>query len=214
MSGAVSGPEVDELFVGAVVAVGAVEALGPDELVADGAVVGVGAVGAALAVLVALVDESGCLAVGSGPQPRLAADVPQRQTRTKPEGRMAQVDDNLVAASMGKNVRRSASRSAYAGKPRQRDRAWVHRFVTRRHGCRPEPFAGSLYTAPTVQGARHVQGMERRRDQRDEHRQTVVVRCVRVRHDATQGPTVGLSRLLERLSPLHGAELNRFEGGR
>lgn len=95
---------VEELLVGA----------GPADAVALGVVGSVVVVGVAVVVdegagpaeLAALATESGCFAVGSGPQPTTAQDVMPRQTRTKRERGMAQVDANSRPASMGKRFSR------------------------------------------------------------------------------------------------------------
>ena len=87
-------PGVDALFAGAALAEGAPDGGGADEpavvpvfVVAGAVAVDEGAVPAP--VLDALAEVSGCFAVGSGPQPMHKREVMERQTRTKPETRMA-----------------------------------------------------------------------------------------------------------------------------
>jgi hypothetical protein len=103
---------VDALFVGAGPADAVALGVGGGSVVVVGAAVVVDE-GAGPAEFAALATESGCFAVGSGPQPKTIQDVMPRQTRTEPEGRMAQVDANSLAASTGKRSSCTVMRRAH-----------------------------------------------------------------------------------------------------
>ncbi len=84
-------PDVDRLFTGgATPPDDAPEAVDADEPVVDVAAGVVGEPdGVGPVVFVALADGSGCLTVGSGPQPTINRDVTQRQTMAQPDKCMA-----------------------------------------------------------------------------------------------------------------------------